>query len=121
MRVPRTSGTRSATAIAATAEKPAIIAKVARQPQALPTTAPSGTPTMLATPMPPTTIESAVARRSTGTLEVASTMARPKKVPCAAAATMRAAINAAKLGAIAQATCAARNSRMTQISAGLRG
>ena len=76
---------------------------------------------MLATAMPPTTIESAVARRSGGTLEVASTIARPKKVPCAAAATTRAPISPAKLGAIAQPTCATMNSRITPISAGLRG
>ena len=75
-----------------------------RQPKALPTAVPSGTPKTLATPMPPTTIESALARQIyQGTLEVASTIASPKKVPCAAAATTRPAMSTAKLGAMARA------------------
>ena len=48
-------------------------------------------------------------------------MARPKKQPCAAAATARPIIRTVKLGASAAITCPTRKSATTARSAGLRG
>ena len=56
----------------------ATITKAERQPKAVPTAVPRGTPMMLATLMPPTTIASAMPRLPGGMIEVAIRMARPK-------------------------------------------